>query len=366
MEIYSKLYEQVKERPLEYIKNVEDNFVKDIPKALATIGFCIENNLNIYNKSRFIKLITATLHRDPAISSKSMEIISIFLNIGKLDDFEKKYLYDHITQKFKKDIFYKIRYSWIISIALECSYIYREHFVAGIIGFFHGNSYINSHCDCNIRGLKVFMEQIVMYHGRLNINKYFDKIKEFNIFLGYPHKLVTACFIGFSHIKYNSLDTVEIIKNMCQKQDYSEYETESNIILANAIRYCLKTSDLSFDTFSFIESISENISIDFYLELKLLNDKLNATIDDDVYKFKPLLNALYAFCKSPNNFNDAIAICKNNNNIESSIIGMLIGCRQGIIKYNSIYWNGDDIFYQMNEYAESFFSIANNSKIICS
>ena len=120
--------------------------------------------------------------------------------------------------------------------------------------------------------------------------------------LGYPSDLLLSSFVGFSHIKHHR-QIGSIVDSL------SRVPNKKSLVIAKAIRYAIKTSDMMFEAYSFIENISQDAPMEIYLDLKMINDDFK---NEDTYKqgMQPLAVALYAFCKEPDNFARCIEVCK--------------------------------------------------------
>ena len=343
-----------------------------ITMGIAAIKHYITSNdcAPVCTKNRFRRLVEIASSQNSVISSAAMDVLHDLLVINKLDDFEKKQLYQialGIAAK-KESHKYMVRYGWANSIVLDCTIIYRECFIGGIIGAFVGNASAHGFCDPNIRGLKVFIETVVANNGIISKKQFYDNLDNMRMLLGYPSDLLLSSFVGFSHIKHhghigNIVDSLSRVSN------------NKNLVIAKAIRYAIKTSDMMFETYSFIENISQDAPIELYLDLKLICDArdviLPGLIDGKNPSMQPLTVAVYAFCKEPDNFARCIEECKNKlsgNDLSTAttIAGMLSGCRTGNVPKGCILWNGQDIYGYVARLAEKMFELVNTHKIVIS
>lgn len=347
------------------------NDLGSVTMGIAAIKHCIvtQECPPVCTKDRFRRLVEIASLKSSVVSTAAMDVLHNLLIANRLDDFEKKQLYSIALGIAANRCIqgYMVRYAWATSIVLECASVYRECFVGGIVGAFVGNCSVQGICDPNIRGLKVFIETAVVNNGVISKKQYYDQLDNMVFLLGYPSDLLVSSFVGFSHVKHTG-KLGPVVDSVSRSPSTAQH------VLASAIRYAIKTTDMLFDAYTFIETIAQDSPIETYLDLKTLYDDVVSEENDALFvqRYKqcmqPLAVALYAFCRSPDSFGGCIEQCSGKLagsalSTATTIAGMLCGCRTGNVPRRPVVWNGQDVYLHVLKIAEKMFELANTHRI---
>ncbi len=241
------------------------------------------------------KLFKLAQHDDVEKSCIVLNIIYDCLVKNSLNKHQKERLYKFAIQVSYSD---HIRYAWSLNVILDFNLVNKMNLKAAIFNILRSSS-LN-------KNFTMFLEN--MYSGNFNVNMFI------NIALNKENVVLLGCIKSICEI-FNFKDSI-IFENCDQ-----------NISLISlAINFLLKTTNIPFYQYYFIDYLANNLEMNDYLILKNLNDA----------EIKFPYRVIWEFSKYPNNINQCIAIFEEQ--IDIDLCYILYACYTGLFDNPNIYF----------------------------